>query len=101
MTEDEKNRLAYLTRKINLSYLTNEEMGEHMDLSEKLKSNQIILPTSDMGIQLPPHKIPFEWEQIISDEIQRAKVIGGWIVMDASSSMIFIADPFHAWSIEK
>jgi hypothetical protein len=48
-------------------------------------------------------KLKFEWEKIGEWEF-RAKVIGGWIlkVIDCDRpTLTFVADPFHAWEIEK
>jgi hypothetical protein len=57
----------------------------------------------------------FEWEMIDNNTVDkkhfaithRAKVIGGWIVHNAtklpnvgSESMVFIPDPNHEWTLE-
>lgn len=41
----------------------------------------------------------FEWETLTTDT-RRAKVLGGWIVLVANSSSIFVSDPHYEWSIE-
>jgi len=60
-------------------------------------------------------KIEFRWEEIFERNNSscqfvtvRAKVIGGWIVRDSlcdihssiASSMAFVPDPDHEWTIE-
>ena len=59
--------------------------------------------------------IPFEWERIFTESdtegierVDRARVIGGWIVRNEVSwqelqsiAMQFIPDPNHEWEISK
>lgn len=59
------------------------------------------------------YRIPFEWEEIFAESkglectTYRAKVIGGWLIMNNTSSrgkeltqgLVFIPDPDHIWGV--
>jgi len=44
----------------------------------------------------------FQWERIGKDKTYRARVLGGWLVRDCSStgiSVAFVPDPDHIWEV--
>jgi hypothetical protein len=49
--------------------------------------------------QAPTKPASLEWEPILSSEgsFSRARVPGGWLLMNDASALVFIPDPQHAW----